>query len=211
MTSHDLIQQTSAARRRFFQEHQELFARLVSEGQSPSVLFISCDDSRVIPEAIMGANPGDLFVLRNVANVIPPYGTGERAVGATLEYGVRHLQIKHIIVCGHTDCGGIQALDTPLDQLKEPHLAQWIEYVRPAQTQIDARGIDPEDRHRAIVKQNVLLQLENLRTHDAVRQALAAGELTLHGWVYDLLTGQISSWDAEADRFVAEGELLTRS
>jgi carbonic anhydrase len=206
MTSNTLIQQTSASRRDFFQNHGQLLARLIGEGQSPEVFFIGCDDSRVIPEAITGARPGDLFVLRNLANVVPPYGTGERAVGATLEYAVRHLKVKHIILCGHTECGGIQALDVHWDQLREPHLARWIEYVRPAQTQVDARGVDPAARHQTIVEQNVLLQLENLRTYDTVRQALETDELTLHGWVYDLSTGRISNWEPSAGRFVDEGE-----
>lgn len=206
MASITLVKQTGAPRKRFYQEHEELFARLIDEGQSPEVLFIGCDDSRIIPDAITGAKPGDLFVMRNVANVIPPYGTGDHAVGATLEYAVRHLHVKHIIVCGHTDCGGTKALDTRLDRLAEPHLARWIEYARPAQTQVDARGVDPDARHRTIVEQNVLLQLDNLRTYDPVRRGLSANELTLHGWVYDLSTGRIGFWDAKADRFVDENE-----
>lgn len=211
MTPNTVIEQTQAARKGFFSEHQPLFARLISEGQSPQFFFIGCDDSRVIPEAIMGAKPGDLFVLRIPANVVPPYGTGERGVGAALEYAERHLKIQHIILCGHTDCGGIKALDAHLDQLDEPHLARWLEYARPAQTQVDAWGVDPDNRHRAIVERNVLLQMDNLRTYDVVRQALRADELTLHGWVYDLATGRVSYWDADEDRFVDEGELQPTS
>jgi carbonic anhydrase len=207
MTSTTLIEQTRACRKGFFQEHQELFARLSSEDQAPQILFIGCDDSRVIPEAIMGAKPGDLFVLRNVANVIPPYGVGERAAGAALEFAVRYLQVQNIILCGHTDCGGIKALDLHLDHLDEPHLARWVEYIRPAQTQVDARGVDAENRHRAIVEQNVLLQLEHLRSYDVVRNGLQTEGLTLHGWVYDLSTGRVSFWDVDADRFVDESEL----
>jgi carbonic anhydrase len=207
MTPRELVSQTSASRSSFFNEHAPLFGRLVSEGQFPDIVFIGCDDSRMVPEAITGAKPGDLFVLRNVANIVPPYGTGERAVGATLEYAVRHLKVSHILLCGHTDCGGIKALDAYLDPLHEPHLSRWIEYARPAQTQVDARGVHPDARHRAIVERNVLLQLENLRTYDVVREALQARELTLHGWVYNLSTGRISYWDADEDRFVDEGEL----
>lgn len=206
MTSTNLVTETSVPRKDFFQAHRQLFNRLFNEGQSPEILFIGCDDSRVIPEAIIGARPGDLFVMRSVANVIPPYGLGERAAGATLEYAVYHLKVQHIIVCGHTDCGGIQALDACLDQLREPHLARWIEYARPAQTQVDAKGVDPAARHRAIVEQNVLLQLGNLKTYDVTREALGGNKLTLHGWVYDLSTGRVSYWDGAANRFVDEGE-----
>jgi carbonic anhydrase len=204
-----LIEQTQASRKSYYREHRELFARLIEEGQSPQTLFISCDDSRVIPEAIMGARPGDLFVLRNVGNLIPPFGRGERAVGATLEYAVEYLKVEHVIVCGHTDCGAIKALDLRLHLLEEPNLALWIEYARPAQTQVDARGVQPDERHLAIVKQNVLLQLDNLRTYDCVREAERADELTLHGWVYDLSTGRILYWDPDQDRFVDESELMT--
>jgi carbonic anhydrase len=203
----NLVGQTNAARTSFFREHQELLDRLLTKGQSPQIFFIGCNDSRVIPEAIMGAVPGDLFVFRSMANTVPPYGLGECAVGASLEYALHHLRVKHIIICGHTDCGGIHALDRRLDQLDEPHLARWVEYARPAQTQVDAWGVDPDTRHRAIVQQNVLLQLENLRTYQVVRQMLEADEVALHGWVYDLSTGWISYWDTEAEQFVDESEM----
>ena len=207
MTQGTLVEQTRAPRDSYYREHQQLLERLIHEGQSPPILFIGCDDSRVIPEAIMGAKPGDLFVLRNVGNIVPPFGTGERAVGATLEYAVPYLKVQHIILCGHTDCGGIKALDLQLDHLDEPYLAQWIEYGRSAQTRVDAWDVDPKDRHRRIVEQNVLHQLENLRTYDAVRIAEQANRLTLHGWVYDLFTGRISFCDEDRDRFVDESEL----
>jgi carbonic anhydrase len=202
----NLIQVSSDQRRRFFGENQDLLTQLGEEGQSPQALYIGCDDSRVIPEAILGAQPGDLFVLRNVANIVPPYGSGERAVGAALEFAIRHLQVKQIIICGHTDCGGIRALDHELDPVREPHLARWLEYARSAQTQVDARGVDAEMRHRAIVEQNVLLQLENLRTFDVTREALSDGRLALHGWVYELSNGYVSYWDPVADRFVQEDQ-----
>jgi carbonic anhydrase len=155
----------------------------------------------------MDARPGDLFVLRNLGNIVPPYGTGEHAVGAAIEYAVRRLGVKYIIVCGHTDCGAITALDVRLDLLHESHLSHWIEYARTAQTRVDALGVEPDARHRAIVEENVRCQLENLQTYDAVRRALQQDELTLYGWVYDLSTGRISQLDAESDQFMDEGEI----
>jgi len=210
MPHDELLERSQALRADFFKENIKLFATLSNEGQSPEILFIGCDDSRIIPEAIIGAGPGELFVLRVIANIVPPYGTGERSVGATLEYALRYLEVRHIIVCGHLDCGGIKALDAQLDRLYEPHLAQWLEYARPAQTQVDARGVEPDFRHRTIVEQNVLLQRDNLITYDVVRQALERGELELHGWVYDLSTGRISYWDAEAEGFIDEGKAQMR-
>ena len=205
MSTYSLVKASRTARKEFFQRYAGRLEQLVREGQAPETLFIGCDDSRVIPEAIVGAGPGGLFVCRSIANIIPPYGIGERAAGATIEYALTHLHVRNIIVCGHTDCGGIHALDIPLDQLAEPNLARWIEYARPAQTQVDAWGVDPALRHRRIVEQNVRLQMDNLRTYDIVRRALPANRPSLHGWVYDLATGRVSYWDAETDRFVEEG------
>lgn len=199
-----LVKRKQAQRAAFFDDNAQLFAALAEQGQNPDTLFISCSDSRVLPEQLTGSGPGELFVLRNLANVVPPYGSGQRAVGASIEYAVRHLQVQHAVVCGHTNCGLVQALDQPADQLHDPNLAHWIEYARPAQTQVDAWGVAPEARQRRIVEQNVLLQLKNLQTYDAVRQALQANELTLHGWVYDLSSGKISYWDADANHFVCE-------
>jgi carbonic anhydrase len=180
----------------YYLANTDLFDRLATQGQAPEVLFIGCSDSRVVPELITGAEPGDLFVTRNLANVVPPYGTGEMGVGAVVEYAVLHLHVKHAVICGHTDCGGIKALDATLDRSREPHIARWIENARPALTKVEASGIPPEDRHLATVRENVLLQLDHLRSYDPVHDGERAGTLTLHGWVYHLDTGEIEAYDA---------------
>jgi carbonic anhydrase len=198
-----ILERSHALRTEFFENERELLDVLARQGQSPDMMFIGCSDSRVVPELLTGARAGDLFVARVVANIVPPYGTGQNAVGAALEYAVLHLQVKHLIICGHTDCGGIQALDHPLDMAAEPAIAGWIEFARPAQTQVDARGGLVDDaRHRAIVEENVLLQLGNLQTYDAVRRALLENRLELHGWVYDLVEHQMSFYDATQGSFV---------
>jgi carbonic anhydrase len=184
-----------------FQGNRELFESLATRGQAPEVLFISCSDSRVVPDLITGAEPGDLFVLRTVANLVPPYGTGEMSVGAAVEYAILHLHQGHIVVCGHTDCGGIKALDTPPDWSREPHMARWIEHARPAKTKVEASGLPAEERHLATVRENVLLQLEHLRSYDPVRQAEREGVLELHGWVYHLETGVIEAHDCATGRW----------
>ena len=117
-----------------YQQNLTLFERLATQGQAPAVLWIGCSDSRVVPEVITSAEPGELFVLRNIANVIPPYGTGETSAGAAIEYAIRHLHVSHAVVCGHTDCGGIKALGKPLDMGHEPHVVRWLEHARPAAT-----------------------------------------------------------------------------
>jgi carbonic anhydrase len=197
-----ILERSHALRAEFFEDEQALLERLAHQGQFPDTMFIGCSDSRVVPEFLSGAKPGDLFVARVVANIVPPYGTGQNAVGAAVEYAVLHLKVKHLIVCGHTDCGGIKALDHAVDMAAEPAIARWLEFARPAQTRVDARGLAGDERHRAIVEENVLLQVENLQTYDAVRRALQDDRLEIHGWVYDLAGRQMSYFDAAHGRFV---------
>ncbi|MGD8399154.1 MAG: carbonic anhydrase [Anaerolineae bacterium] len=179
-----------------YRQSEAPFHRLAVEGQAPDVLFIGCSDSRVAPELITGAEAGDLFVVRNVANIVPPYGTGQMGASAAIEYAVMSLHVPHVVICGHTDCGGIHALRGQPDWRREPHMARWIEYARPAQTTVDAAGLPEEARHVATVRKNVLLQLEHLRSYDAVREGTRDGTLALHGWVYHLETGQVEAYDA---------------
>ena len=176
---------------------------LLLHSTSPHTLFITCSDGRLEPPQIAGAEPGDLFVTRNVANLIPPLGSGQMATGAVIEYAVLHLHVAQIVVCGHTDCGGIKALDDPPDWSRASHLARWIEYARPARTKVAASGLPPEEQHLATVRESVLLQLSNLRTYDAVRDAERAGTLQLRGWVYHLETGRVEAYDPESGDWVA--------
>jgi carbonic anhydrase len=178
-----------------YEENQELFERLAVQGQSPEVMFIGCSDSRVPSELLAQVEPGDLFVCRNVANIVPPMGTGEMSVGAVVEYAILHLGVKHIVVNGHTDCGGIKALDGPVDWSHEAHIARWIDHARPAKTTVEAQGLEGQERHLAIVRENVLLQLEHLRSYDSVRTGERAGTLTVHGWVYHLETGTFERYE----------------
>lgn len=196
-----ILERSHVPRAEFLEGERDLLDSLARQGQFPDAMFIGCSDSRVVPEPLTGARPGDLFVVRVMANIVPPFGTGQNAVGASVEYAVQHLKVKHLIVCGHTDCGGIKALDNPVDMAAEPALANWIEFARPAQTQIDAQGLTDDARHQAIVEENVLLQLENLQTYAAVHRALAENRLELHGWVYHLAEQQFRFYNATQARF----------
>ncbi len=181
----------------YYEREGDRMRDLAHHGQRPQHLFVSCSDSRVVPELVMGAKPGDLFVLRNIGNIIPPPGTIDTGVGAVLEYGVRHLGVHEVILCGHLDCAAIRLLDVHLDMAREPYLVRCLEWARPAQTQVDAQNVeDPAERHARIVRANVVCQLANLVEYGAVREALRAGRLSVHGWVYDILTGQVWSYDA---------------
>jgi len=186
-----------------FETDRETFVRLAEEGQQPQVLWIGCSDSRVIPEQITGAEPGELFVMRNIANVVPPFGTGDTAVGAVIEYAILHLHVPDIVICGHTQCGGIKALEGHIDLAREPHIARWLEWARPARTQVEASGLPEEARYLETIKANVLLQRENLRTYDCVREVMGAGQLTLHAWLYDLHSGDLLAYDDELGQWGA--------
>jgi carbonic anhydrase len=188
-----------------FRQDAELYERLAVHGQAPEALVIACCDSRVSPELITSANLGDLFVVRTLGNVVPPFGSGQMGVGAAIEFGVLELQVRHIILCGHTDCGGILALDAPPDWSRRSHLARWVEHALPAKTQVEASGVPQKERHLAVVRQNVLLQLEHLRSYDPVREGERVGTLTLHGWVYHLETGAIEAYDEETGSWAPPG------
>ncbi len=201
--SDSILQRSYELRAKFFEDERDLLETLAQLGQSPDAMFIGCSDSRVVPEALLGARPGDLFVVRVIANVVPPHIAGQYAVGAAIEYAILHLKVKHLIVCGHTDCGGIKALDHPPAMTAEPSIAGWLKFARPAQKKVDGRGEAGGNRHQAIVEENVLLQLENLQTYPAVRDALARQQIELHGWVYDLANRAIQHYDLAQRRFVA--------
>jgi carbonic anhydrase len=201
MAADTLLHQTRPLRADFFEKEAELIAKLAREGQRPRVMFIGCSDSRVVPELLYGAKPGDLFVLRNIANIIPPFGTAHESTGAALEYAVNHLRIAHLIICGHTDCGGLKALDGHVDTLTDPALAQWIKYAREAQARVDKRGIEPTQRHRAIVEQNIIVQLEHTHSYPAIYKALKENRLELHGWLYDLHEPLVYAYNPKTGQF----------
>lgn len=202
--SDPLLQKSRAMRHDFFEKQADLLQHLAEEGQTPQALFVGCSDSRVTPEQLLGAKPGDLFMLRNIANIIPPYVQTEIGVVSVLEYAVLHLQVPHIIVMGHTDCGGIRGLDADLDMSREPALSRWLALARPAQREVDfqQRDLSDAERHVAIVERNVVGQLENVQSYPFVREALEADTLELHGWVYYLAEQQVRYYDVEEDAFV---------
>ena len=183
------------------QDDRAHIERLTIHGHAPEVLFIACSDARIPVALVAQSDPGALFVTRNVANIVPPYGTGQMGTAAVIEYAIRQLRVQHIVIVGHTDCGGIRALDEVPDWDRMPHIARWIEHARPAKTKIDASGLPEEERHLATVRENVLLQLENLRSYDAVRDGERAEELTVHGWVYQLETGMLEAYEPDTDRW----------
>ena len=186
----------------YFSRRDEL-ARLAQDGQRPTAMFIGCSDSRVVPEILTNAGPGELFVVRNVANRVPPRLHVDQSVGAAIEYAVGPLGVSHIVVCGHTGCGGVMAALTGAERLPPamPELREWISAIETDVSPLRLDAADPEELLQRAVEQNVLTSLSNLVTFDVVRERLEAGLVQLHGWVYDLHTLSLSVYDVDTRRF----------
>ena len=182
-------------------KQRSYWARLAREGQHPRVLWIGCSDSRVIPEQITTARPGDLFVMRNVANVVPPYGTTGDAASAVLEFAVLELGVEHIVVCGHTNCSGVGAVLDRGSMNSTSYLARWLSLIRPALSQVEALGLNEEDLYLETIKANVLLQRGNVKSYPDVGHALKVDRLTLHGWLFDLESGDLTAYDDATNKW----------
>ena len=191
-----------------FDSNHEVFEKLAEEGQNPKVLWIGCADSRVVPELITGSDPGELFDVRNIANVVPPASSAACATGAAVEYAVIHLHVRHIVVCGHTDCGGIKALESPPQPERQPHIDSWLEFARPARDRVLDSDVSEEDRYLETIKTNVLMQCENLRSYPCVADGERSGGLSIHPWLYDLHTGKIFAWNKTSETWGAVAEQL---
>ena len=202
MPTPSLIDGYRKFREKYKSDH-EVFDRLADEGQDPKVMWIGCSDSRVVPELITGAEPGELFDLRNIANVVPPATSAACATGAAIEYAVIHLGVDHIVVCGHTECGGIAALAAEPDPDVQPHITSWLDLARPAREQALASGVAEEDLYLETIKTNVLIQFDNLRTYPCVAGGERSGTLTIHGWLYDLHTRTIKAYHPESKEWVS--------
>jgi carbonic anhydrase len=197
-----LIQGIAEFRNKDFKERKTLFKELAT-GQSPEVLFITCSDSRIDPGMITQTEPGDLFIIRNAGNIVPPHTMPGGGNTATIEYAVSVLGVKDIIICGHTDCGAMKGAMNP-DSLKSlPHVSNWLGHSLAALARVKARHSDLcEDHTLEMIQENVLLQLKHIETHPSVASKLAVGEVKLHGWIYDIAKGEVTCFDPEQGGFV---------
>lgn len=186
-----------------FPEERDLFSRLASS-QSPEALFLTCSDSRIVPGLLTQTQPGDLFICRNAGNIAPPHGEPAGGVSATIEYAVLALGVRDIIVCGHSDCGAMKGLMHPEKLASMPTVAAWLRHGERARFVIEEnyRDLDPAARLAALTEQNVLAQLDNLRTYPSVASRLLKGALTLHGWVYDIESGAVRAYHPGEGRFL---------
>lgn len=185
---------------------QKALCDSLAKSQSPLALFIGCSDSRVVPEWFSQQGPGDLFVIRNAGNIVPEHGVAPGGVSASVEYAVGVLGVPDIILCGHSGCGAMTALQREGKGLEKlPAIAKWLSFAEPAYRRVKERHAttDAPSALCALVQENVLLQLENLRTHPSVVEAMERNKLRLHGWVFDIKSGGVEEYDAKSGKFIA--------
>jgi carbonic anhydrase len=181
--------------------------RELGAGQAPDTLFITCADSRVAPNLLASTEPGELFTMRNVGNLMPParadgVSSGDLSEASAVEYAVSILEVKNIIVCGHSNCGAMRAVITGGHLDDAPNLERWLDHARPAWQRLPKTDVSGLEAHDRLSQENVLLQIEHLETYPVVRRALARGTLALGGWWFDISTGEVHVHDRTSGRFV---------
>ncbi len=193
-----------------FRERQELFSRL-RNGQEPEACMITCADSRIVPNLITNSEPGELFIVRNVGNIIPCFGTSNNGEMAAIEYAVVELGIQDIIVCGHTGCGAMKALVSQaatIDAGRLPHVSSWLRHAQATLEIVkDHYGhLQGEKLANAAAEENVLVQLEHLRTLPVIASRVSSGRVRLHGWMYKIDSGEVFYFESEAGQFLKFGD-----
>jgi carbonic anhydrase len=187
-----------------YPERAEQYEKAMREPQRPQALVITCADSRIHPDVLTQSNPGDIFVTRNIGNMVPAYGDMLGGVSAVLEFAVSGLGVKHVVVCGHSDCGAMKALLDPESVSTMPTVKAWLRNAHAALSVADAvKGPDVTEAEllRLLAEKNVLLQMQHVRTHPSVAGAIARGELTISGWYYDIARGEVLVCDGEDGKF----------
>ena len=187
-----------------FSQDQKLFETL-AEGQHPLALFITCSDSRIDPNRLTQTKPGDLFIQRTAGNVVPAYGSLLGGEACTIEYAVAALNIRDIIICGHSHCGAMAGLLSPEAIEKMPAVQAYLQHAEATRRIVEENYNHVEDPNRRLmlaVQENVLVQLENLKTHPSVAAALGRGELKVHGWVYKFETGEVFAYEPDEHQYI---------
>ena len=204
---HPLIEGVHRFRDDEFGNYRTLFQRLSREGQSPHTLFITCSDSRVLAELITQSKPGDLFVVKNIGNIVPPASvTGTtNSTAAAIEFAVESLRVSDIVICGHSQCGAMTALlGDPLDEKRTPHLKEWLTLAEPVREIMYNQYAHVRDRQHRVdlaAGENVLFALENLHSYYCVQDRLADGSLRLHGWFFEIASAELLAYNPETRQF----------
>jgi carbonic anhydrase len=185
-----------------FGTQRALFERL-AKGQTPETLFITCSDSRIDPCLLTQSMPGELFIIRNAGNLVPPYGSSQGGEAATIEFAVAALKVKEIIVCGHSHCGAMKGLLSPPSAQDFPALTHWLGHAESTRRVVKEKysNHDEDEILNITIQENVLAQLENLRTHPVVAAGLALKKLKLHAWVYKIETGEVFGYEPQSAQF----------
>lgn len=192
-----------------FSQHQQLFESL-AKGQSPQALVITCADSRIDPRDVTQAEPGEIFIQRTAGNIVPPYGSVRGGEAATIEYAVCALKVKHIIICGHSHCGAMSGLLDPQAVEKMPAVKHYLEFAEGTRRILEenyGHVQAAEKRLELAIEENVLVQLDNLRTHPSVAAAIERGALGIHGWVYKFESGDVLAFNPTKGQFLPVEEL----
>lgn len=199
-------------RNQVFPKRASLFQNL-AESQNPSTLFITCADSRIVPDMILQTNPGDLFICRNAGNIVPPYGEAQGGVSATIEYAVVAVGVKNIILCGHSNCGAMKALLGGKKHDTMPTVDSWLNHCHSALQLLENEALQnrkwtEQERLRALTRANVVSQLHHLRTHPSVVAGLTRGSLNIYGWVYEISSGEVQNFNSQQGRFISLDDTL---
>ena len=185
-----------------YPRQQQVYQKL-AKGQSPDTLFIGCSDSRVMPNEFLQVGPGELFICRNAGNIVPPHGDVLGGVSATVEYAIEVLQVKHVVICGHSDCGAMKAIIHPEKVAKYRAVAQWLRHAERVQAVAAAlhNNLSEEDFLKRVIEENVITQIDNLMTHPSVAARARTGQLSVHGLVYDIASGDFRMLDRRTQSF----------
>jgi len=201
-----LIQGVHSFQTQEFRSYRGLFRRLARDGQNPHTLFITCADSRVLAELITGSKPGDLFVVKNVGNIVPPASVdGPNSTAAAIEFAIDGLGVTDVVLCGHTQCGAMEALARGIPHAEHrPHLAEWLDQAQAVREAVARSypGIsDITDLQTLMAEENVLFGLENLKTYRAVQKGLQTEHLRLHGWMFAIADAKLFAYSSESGQF----------
>ncbi|WP_218310787.1 carbonic anhydrase [Alteromonas antoniana] len=181
----------------------------LANGQNPEVLFITCSDSRIDPNLVTQTGPGELFICRNAGNVVPPHSNQTGGMTASIEFAVAALGVSHIVICGHTDCGAMKGALNPEALSGLPHVKEWLGHCRVASEVVKERCGHDELSHEhleEVTQENVVQQMQHLRTHPSVAAKIATGQVKLHGWVYNIESGDVLCYDEKTGKFEAMDE-----
>lgn len=205
-----LIRGVSKFQKEVYVSNKELFEKL-AEGQSPHTLFITCSDSRINPNLLTQTQPGEIFILRNAGNIVPPHGSSSGGEAATIEYAVSALGVSDIVICGHSLCGAMKGLLDPKSLELLPAVKAWLSHADATRRILveNYNGRSSAELLNIAIQENVLVQFENLKTLPAVAARHSRGDLRLHAWVYKIETGQVFSYNPEAGQFLPLAERAT--